>query len=109
MPSVPQSQRHRSGANAAPGVRLARRPPKATAGNIATEAWIERGKELRLTLDAAAAGTSWDEFVRAQVVVLAASACESARILLNSKSPRHPQGLANASGVVNGDRVELVV
>jgi choline dehydrogenase-like flavoprotein len=44
--------------------------------------------------------TGRDEFVRARVVVLAASACESARILLNSKSSRHPQGLANASGVV---------
>jgi choline dehydrogenase-like flavoprotein len=32
--------------------------------------------------------------------VLAASACESARLLLNSKSPRHPAGLANSSGVV---------
>jgi len=38
--------------------------------------------------------------VRARVVVLAASACESARLLLNSKSPRHPNGLANSSGVV---------
>ncbi|MCL6523624.1 MAG: GMC family oxidoreductase [Thermoflavifilum sp.] len=38
--------------------------------------------------------------VRAKVVVLAASACESARLLLNSKSPRHPNGLANSSGVV---------
>ncbi len=44
--------------------------------------------------------TGRDEFVRARVVVLAASACESARILLNSKSTRHPQGLANSSGVV---------
>jgi len=33
-------------------------------------------------------------------VVLAASACESARILLNSKSRQHPQGLANSSGLV---------
>jgi choline dehydrogenase-like flavoprotein len=33
-------------------------------------------------------------------VVLAASACESARILLNSRSPRFPNGLANSSGVV---------
>jgi choline dehydrogenase-like flavoprotein len=41
-----------------------------------------------------------DKHVRAKVVVLAASACESARILLNSRSPRHPQGIANASGVV---------
>ncbi len=38
--------------------------------------------------------------VRGRVVVLAASACESARLLLNSKSPRFPQGLANGSGVV---------
>lgn len=34
------------------------------------------------------------------VVILAASACESARILLNSKSAKHPQGLANSSGQV---------
>lgn len=44
--------------------------------------------------------TGRDTFVAASVVVLAASACESARILLNSTSPRHPQGLANSSGVV---------
>jgi choline dehydrogenase-like flavoprotein len=35
-----------------------------------------------------------------RTVVLAASACESARLLLNSTSPRHPNGLANGSGVV---------
>ena len=38
--------------------------------------------------------------VRCRTVVLAASACESARLLLNSKSSRHPQGLANSSGKV---------
>ena len=38
--------------------------------------------------------------VRARVIVLAASACESARILLNSKSAAFPQGLANSSGTV---------
>jgi choline dehydrogenase-like flavoprotein len=38
--------------------------------------------------------------VRAKAVVLAASCCESARLLLNSKSTRHPNGLANSSGVV---------
>jgi len=37
---------------------------------------------------------------RARVVVLAASACETVRILLNSKSVRFPQGLANSSGKV---------
>jgi choline dehydrogenase-like flavoprotein len=38
--------------------------------------------------------------VEAKVVVLAASACESARILLNSRSSKFPQGLANSSGAV---------
>ena len=44
--------------------------------------------------------TGREEQVRAKVVVLAASACETARLLLNSKSPRHPDGLANSSGAV---------
>jgi choline dehydrogenase-like flavoprotein len=38
--------------------------------------------------------------LRARVVVLAASACETVRILLNSRSPLFPQGLANSSGKV---------
>src|SRR6476469_133293 len=38
--------------------------------------------------------------VKGKTVILAASACESARLLLNSKSPRHPNGLANSSSVV---------
>jgi choline dehydrogenase-like flavoprotein len=38
--------------------------------------------------------------VSGRVVILAASACESARLMLNSKSARHPNGLANNSNVV---------
>jgi choline dehydrogenase-like flavoprotein len=38
--------------------------------------------------------------VNAKVVVLAASSCESARLLLNSKSVSHPNGLGNSSNVV---------
>ena len=38
--------------------------------------------------------------MRCRAVVVAASACESARLLLNSKSPRFSNGLANASGLV---------
>jgi len=38
--------------------------------------------------------------VRGRVVILGASACESARLLLNSISARHPNGLANSSNVV---------
>ena len=44
--------------------------------------------------------TGQDRHVRARIVVLAASACESARLLLNSRSSRHPNGLANSSGSV---------
>ncbi len=44
--------------------------------------------------------TGKEERVRAKVVVLAASSGETVRILLNSKSARHPQGLANGSGLV---------
>ena len=44
--------------------------------------------------------TGEDREVRARVVVLAASACESARLLLNSRSSRSPDGLGNGSGTV---------
>ncbi len=38
--------------------------------------------------------------VSARVVVLAAQALESVRILFNSSTPRYPKGLANSSGVL---------
>jgi choline dehydrogenase-like flavoprotein len=38
--------------------------------------------------------------IRGKVVVLAASACSTARILLNSKSSRFSNGLANGSGMI---------
>ena len=41
-------------------------------------------------------------------MVLAASACESARILLNSKSERYPNGLANDSGQVGRNLMDSV-
>ena len=44
--------------------------------------------------------TARDNHVRARIVVVAGGACESARILLNSKSAKFPQGLANSSGAV---------
>ena len=44
--------------------------------------------------------TREDRRAKARVVVLAASGCESARILLNSKPPGHPQGLGNSTGLV---------
>jgi choline dehydrogenase-like flavoprotein len=44
--------------------------------------------------------TGEERALKARVVVLAASSAESVRILLNSKSPRHPNGVANSSGLV---------
>ncbi len=38
--------------------------------------------------------------LKSKTVVLAASACSSARILLNSKSEQHPNGLGNSSGTL---------
>jgi choline dehydrogenase-like flavoprotein len=44
--------------------------------------------------------TGKEQRASARIVVLAASACETVRILLNSKSVQFPQGLANSSGKV---------
>ncbi|TFI56328.1 GMC family oxidoreductase [Sphingomonas parva] len=49
----------------------------------------------------------WRE-ARAKAVVLAASACESARILLNSKSGNFPNGLGNSSGQVGRNLMDTV-
>jgi choline dehydrogenase-like flavoprotein len=64
-------------------------------------------REVLTNKDGIATGVSYvnktdmqEYVVTGRTVVLAASACESARLLLNSKSPRHPNGLANSSGVV---------
>ncbi|RYU94690.1 GMC oxidoreductase [Emticicia agri] len=38
--------------------------------------------------------------IKGKIVILAASTCETARIMLNSKSPRFARGLANDSGVI---------
>jgi choline dehydrogenase-like flavoprotein len=44
--------------------------------------------------------TRTEKQVKCRSVVLAASCCESTRLLLNSKAPRHSNGLGNSSGVV---------
>ena len=44
--------------------------------------------------------TRTEKQIRCRAVVVAASACESARLLLNSKSARFSNGMANSSGMV---------
>jgi choline dehydrogenase-like flavoprotein len=52
--------------------------------------------------------TRTEKQIRCRVVVVAASACESARLLLNSKSPKFPAGLANSSGMVGRNLTDTV-
>jgi choline dehydrogenase-like flavoprotein len=52
--------------------------------------------------------TGKDCEVRARAVVLAAGACETVRILLNSKSASFAQGLANSSGKVGRNLMDTV-
>ncbi|MGI9625464.1 MAG: GMC family oxidoreductase [Longimicrobiales bacterium] len=49
-----------------------------------------------------------DELAEARVVVLAASACESARILLNSTNSLFPDGVGNSSGLVGKHVMDTV-
>ena len=64
-------------------------------------------REVLVGADGLASGVSYvdtktrqEVTVRAKIVVLAASCCETARIMLNSKSSSFPNGLANDSGLV---------
>jgi choline dehydrogenase-like flavoprotein len=80
--------------------------PALATGNLTllTNAMV---REVTLGKDGLATGVSYvdkasgeDRHAEGKVVVLAASALESARLLLNSKSSQFPQGLANSSGTV---------
>jgi choline dehydrogenase-like flavoprotein len=81
-------------------------PPALASGNldIVTDAMV---REVTLGSDGKASGVHYIDkktrkelHAKARVVVLAASGCESARILLNSRSTLFPNGLANSSGKV---------
>lgn len=89
-------------------------PPALATGRleIRTHCFVHR---VSLGADGRASGvfyidrkTGQQQFVGARAVVLAASACESARILLNSKEARHPAGLANESGQVGRNLMDSV-
>jgi choline dehydrogenase-like flavoprotein len=86
-----------------PGVHLF---PAMKTGNleIRTSAMV---REVLVGGDGLATGVSYvdkktrnEVQVRAKIVVLAASCCETARIMLNSKSSQFPNGIANSSGLV---------
>jgi choline dehydrogenase-like flavoprotein len=81
-------------------------PPALATGNlqIRTNAMV---REVTTNARGRATGVHYvdkisgeDRRVSGKLVILAASACESARILLNSKSTQFPDGVANGSGLV---------
>lgn len=81
-------------------------PPAIASGNchIVNDAMV---REVTVDKNGRATGVSYidkqtrtDRHAKAKVVVLAASACETARILLNSKNSQFPNGVSNGSGLV---------
>lgn len=94
-----------------PGVHIF---PAMKTGNLEVRAGA-MAREVLVGADGLATGVSYvekktrrDVEVRGSIVVLAASACESARILLNSKGNRFPNGLGNSSGVVGKNLMDTV-
>jgi choline dehydrogenase-like flavoprotein len=89
---------------ASPGVHIA---PALKTGNLEVRT-NAMAREVMIGADGKATGVSYidkttrrEVTVNARVVVLAASCCETARILLNSRSSSlFPNGVANSSGLV---------
>jgi choline dehydrogenase-like flavoprotein len=81
-------------------------PPAMATGRLKI---IANAMAREITVDAAglASGVAYidkatvrENHIPARIVVVAGSACESARLLLNSKSSKFPQGLGNSTGNV---------
>jgi len=81
-------------------------PPSLKTGRLTIKAGA-MAREVTTDASGKATGVSYidkatgtDHHVRARIVVLAASTCETARIMLNSRSAQHPKGLSNSSGAL---------
>jgi len=89
-------------------------PPAQATGRLTLIA-DAMAREITLGGDGKATGVSYidkttlaEKRINARVVVLAASACESARLLLNSKSRLFPEGLGNSSGQIGRNLTDSV-
>ncbi|MGH9378374.1 MAG: GMC oxidoreductase [Terriglobia bacterium] len=81
-------------------------PPAMATGNLKVIC-NAMGREVLVGKDGLATGVSYidkktrqEVQVRSKIVVLAASSCETARILLNSRNTQFPSGIANSNGLV---------
>jgi choline dehydrogenase-like flavoprotein len=81
--------------------------PKARATGNFTLRQNALAREILVDKEGLATGVSYvdtqtrtEQRVNAKIVVVCCSTVESARLLLNSRSPQHPGGLANSNGVV---------
>jgi choline dehydrogenase-like flavoprotein len=81
-------------------------PPALATGNLEIRC-DAMAREVLVDANMRATGVSYidkktrkEVQVRGKVIVLAASACETARLLLNSRGSRFPGGLANSTGLV---------
>ena len=86
-----------------PGVHIF---PAIKTGNLEVRTGA-MAREVVVGSDGLASGVTYvdkktrsDVTVKAKIVVLAASCCETARIMLNSKSSLFPNGVANSTGLV---------
>jgi choline dehydrogenase-like flavoprotein len=89
-------------------------PPALATGKL-TLITNAMAREILVSPDGKASGVSYidkssrsEKRISARAVVVAASACESARLLLNSKSRLFPDGLANSSGQVGRNLTDSV-
>lgn len=89
-------------------------PPALATGKL-TLITNAMAREVLVGPDGKATGVSYidkttrsEKRISARTVVLAASACESARLLLNSRSRLFPDGLANSSGQVGRNLTDSV-
>jgi choline dehydrogenase-like flavoprotein len=81
--------------------------PKARATGNFTLRQNALAREILVNREGLARGVSFvdtitkrEEEVQARIVVVCCATVESPRLLLNSRSPQHPNGLANSNGVV---------
>jgi choline dehydrogenase-like flavoprotein len=81
-------------------------PPALATGNLEIRC-DAMAREVLVNREGLATGISYidkktrkEMQVRGKIVILAASSCETARLMLNSRSPQHPDGFSNSSGLV---------